>query len=132
MEGNRVMTPKVRQSLYAVGTIATSVLTLLSLWGIVNPVAASSVSSALVTLLGLFGVGAAGTAAVVTGKQRRDGTLEHLNPAEQVAQGLKAAQEQIAAAKAQSEAVRSAVTNMVDDVPVLGPLAADVLDKIRF
>lgn len=126
------MTPKVRQSLYAVGTIATSVLTLLSLWKVVDPNTASSVSSALVTVLGLFGATAAGTATVVTGKQRHDGTLEKLNPAEQVAQGLKAAQEQIAAAKAQGEAVRAAVSDMVDDVPVLGPLAADVLDRIKF
>lgn len=125
-----MMTPRVRQSLYALGTIATSALTLLSLWSIVSPATASSVSSAVAALLSLLGVGAAGTAAVVTNKQRHDGTLG--DPVSQVTNGVKAVQDQLAAAKAQAEAVRVAVSDVVDDIPVLGPLAADALNKVKF
>ena len=128
----KVITPRIRQTLYAVGTIATSVLTLLSLWSIVSPDAASSISSALAALLSLAGAGAAGTAAVITGKQRHDGTFDKADPVGQVTQGVQAVQDQLAQAKAQAEAVKAAVSNVVDDVPVLGPIAADALSRIKF
>jgi len=126
------MTPRVRQSLYAIGTIATSVLTLLSLWSVLSPETASSISAALAALLSLTGVGAAGTAAVVTSKQRHDGTFDKADPVAQVTQGIKTVQSELANAKAQAEAVKVALSNAVDDVPALGPLAADVLSKVKF
>lgn len=127
-----MMTPRIRQSLYALGTIATSALTLLSLWSVVSPAAATHISSALAALLSLLGVGAAGTAAVVTNKQRQDGTFDQADPVSQVTAGVKAVQDQLANAKAQAEAVRVAVSDVVDDIPVLGPMAADALAKIKF
>lgn len=126
------MSPKIRQSLYALGTIATSVLTLASLWSIVSPAAASSISAALTALLGLAGAGAAGTAAVVTNKQRHEGVFDASDPVTQVTKGVQAVRDNIANAKAQAEAVREAVSNVVDDVPILGPMAADALSKIKF
>jgi hypothetical protein len=126
-----MVSSKIRQSLYALGTVATGVLTLLSLWKLVDPATASTVSASLAALLGLFGAGAAGTAAVITGKQRNEGVFE-TDPAAQVAAGVKAVQAQIDAARAQADAVKAAISDVVDDVPVLGPLASEVLSKIRF
>lgn len=125
-----MLSPKLRQTLYALGTIATATLSLLSLWSVVSPAAATHLSSAVAALLSLAGAGAAGTAAVVTKRQRGDGTLG--DPVEQVTRGIQSVNDQLAAAKAQAEAVRAVVADAVDDVPVLGPLAADALSRIKF
>lgn len=123
------MTPKIRQSLYALGTVATGLLTLLSLWKIVDPTTAQTVSASLSGLLGLLGAGAAGTAAVITSKQRKDGVLA--DPATQVAVGWKAVQDQVAAAKAQADAVKAVIASSLEEAPVLGPLAQQVLDQLK-
>lgn len=129
------MTPKIRQSLYAVGTIATSVLSLLALWKVVDPSAASSMSTALMAVLSLMGAGAAGTAAVVTNKQRHDGTFDTLSPADQVVTGINGVIAQAEAARQDFERVKDAVAavaiDAVDDVPVVGSLAAEILNQLN-
>lgn len=127
------MSPKFRQTLYSLGAIATSVLTLLSVWRVLDPNTASSVSAGLAALLSLFGVGAAGTAAVITGQQRKDGTFDHppeLSPADQVVNGLQAVIEAQQRAQSEVERVKEAVSDAVGTVPVLGPLAKEALDQI--
>lgn len=129
------MTPKIRQSLYAVGTIATSVLSLLAVWKVLDPSTASTLSAGLTALLSLVGVGAAGTAAVITGKQRKDGTFESLSPADQVVDGINGVIAQAEAARQDFERVKEAVTavaiDAVDDVPVVGSLAAEILQQLN-
>lgn len=129
------MTPKIRQSLYAVGTIATSILTLLSVWQVLDPAATSALSMGLTAVLSLLGVGAAGTAAVITGKQRKDGTFESLSPVDQVVAGLEGVVAQAETAKSDFERVKDAVASVavdvVDDVPVVGGLAAQILAQLN-
>lgn len=124
------MSPKFRQTVYSLGAIATSVLTLLSVWRVLDPNTASSVSAGLAALLSLFGVGAAGTAAVMTGQQRKDGTFEHPSPADQVVNGIQAVLEAQKKAQEEVERVKEAVSDAVGTVPVLGPLAKEALDQI--
>lgn len=124
------MTPKIRQTLYAVGTIATAILTLLSAWRVLDPSTASTVSAALAAVLGMFGVGAAGTAAVVTAQQRKDGTFDTVSPADQVVAGIDAVLKAQQQAQAEVERVKTAVTEAVKDVPVLGPLAQQAIDRL--
>lgn len=125
------MTPKIRQTIYAVGAIATSLLTLLSVWRILDPATASTINAALAGLLSLLGVGAAGTAAVVTKKQRHDGTFDGPpDPADAVVNGIEAVLKAKQEAEAQVDRVRDAVSNAVKDVPVLGPLAQEALDRL--
>lgn len=126
------MTPKIRQTLYSVGTIATALLSLLALWNVVDPNTASTVNAGLAGLLSLLGVGAAGTAAVITRKQRHDGTFDAPpDPAEAVVNGIEAVLKAKQEAEAQVDRVRDAVSNAVRDVPVLGPLAQEALDRLR-
>lgn len=129
------MTPKFRQSIYAVGTIATSVLSLLTLWKVIDPAAASSLNTALMAVLSLMGAGAAGTAAVVTGRQCKDGTFETPSPADQVVNGINGVIAQAEAARSDFEKVRDAVASVaidvVDDVPVVGSLAAEILEQLK-
>lgn len=124
------MTPKVRQSLYAVGTIATAVLTLLSVWRVLDPATASTINAGLAGLLSLLGVGAAGTAAVMTNKQRKDGTFEHPDPADAVVNGIESVLKAKQEADYKVDRVREAVSNAVRDVPVLGPLAREALERL--
>lgn len=124
------MSPKIRQALYALGCVATGTLTLLSLVRIVDPNTASTVSAQIAALLGIFGVGATGTAAVVVGKQRKDGTYEPQAPADQVINGIDAVIRAADHAQAEVDRVKDAITVAVRDVPVLGPLAQQAINKI--
>lgn len=124
------MTPKIRQTLYAVGTIATAVLALLSVWKVIDPTTASTISSGLAGLLSLLGVGAAGTAAVYTNKQRKDGTFDDVDPAAQVIDGINKVIKNAENAKSDVERVKDAVGNAVKDIPVLGPLAQQAINSL--
>lgn len=124
------MTPKIRNGLYGVGLIATGVLTLLSLFSILDPNTAATVSAQLAGLLSLLGVGATGTAAVITHKQRKDGTFDTVDPADQVVNGIDAVLRAQQEAQQQVERVKNAVSNAVRDIPILGPSAKEALDRI--
>lgn len=125
------MTPKIRQTLYAVGTIATAFLTMLSVWSVLDPTTASTLNSALAALLSLLGVGAAGTAAVITGKQRKEGTFDQLDPADAVVTGIEAVLKAKQHAEDQVERVRDAVSGAVQGIPGIGPLAQEALDRLK-
>lgn len=124
------MTPKIRLYLYVAGTVAFAALSLLSTFKLIDPNTAATVSAALTSVLGLFGVTVAGTAAYNTNKQRHDGTFEQVEPADQVVNGINAVLEAQAQAQAQVERVKDAVSQAVKDVPVLGPLAQEALDRL--
>ena len=122
------MTPKFRQMLYVFGVVVFAGLTLLSTFRVIDPETAASVSAAVTAVLGLFGVTVAGTAAYNINKQQKDGTFEPAPPP--------ATDEQIeAAVEAALEKRQPSVTDVVEyavkDVPVLGPLAREVLDRLR-
>lgn len=124
------MTPKIRQSLYAIGTVASGVLALLSVWRFIDPSTASTINASLAGLLSLLGAGAAGTAAVITGKQINNGTFDQPSPADQVIDGINAVLAQAESAKSDVERVKDAVSSVIKDVPVLGPLAQQALDSL--
>ena len=128
-----MFSPKVRQTIYAVGTIATALLGVLSLWQIVDPNTASVVNAGLAGVLSLLGAGAAGTAAVAVNKQRNDGTFDpapQLDPAQAVITGVQAAIAAKEAADRELTRVQEAISDAIENVPVLGPLASEVLDRV--
>ena len=124
------MTPKIRQTLYGVGTIATAILGILSVWGVVHPAAASTLTTALTGLLTLLGVGAAGTAAAVTHKQRKEGMFDAQSPADVVVTGINAVLQQAEQAQAEVDRVKDAVSAAVATVPILGPLAQQAINRL--
>lgn len=126
--------PKVRQTIYAVGTIATALLGVLSLWQIVDPNTASVVNAGLAGILSLLGAGAAGTAAVAVNRQRNDGTFEpvpQVDPAQAVVDGVQAALAAKDFADRELARIQEAITGAIENVPVLGPLASQVLDRLN-
>jgi len=126
------MSAKLRQSFYYVSTIVTGFIGLGLLYGGLSAGLADHVTEVLAGIGGLLGATGPALAAGKVKEQRKDGTFDSLDPAAQVAAGVKAVQAQMDAARAQAEAVKAAVSNVVDDVPILGPLAADALDRIKF
>jgi len=120
----------VRQILYSVGVLAFALLTLLSTFRVIDTNTAASVSAALTAVLGLFGVTVSGTAAYNVTKQVNSGQLQPVSPADQVVNGLNAVLAQAQQAQAEVDRVKDAVSTAVQDVPVLGPLAQQALDKL--
>lgn len=128
------MTPKIRQLLYVVGVVVFAALTVLSTFKVIDPAAAASVSAALTSVLGLFGVTVAGTAAYNTNKQIHEGTFDpapQVSPADAVVNGVQAVIEAKANAQREADRVADAISGLAKDVPVLGPLASQILDQIR-
>lgn len=124
------MTPKFRQVLYAVGMVAFSALTLLSTFKVIDPNTAASVSAALTAVLGVFGVTVSGVATYNVSKQINNGSLAPSSPADQVINGIDQVLAQAQHAQSEVERVKDAVTQAVQDVPVLGPLAKQAIDSL--
>lgn len=125
------MSSKFRQSFYYLTTIISGFLGIALLYGGISADGANSVSELVAGLAGLLGATGPALAAAKTREQRVTGVLDS-DPAAQVANALKQVNDQANAARAQAEAVKAVLSNVVDDVPVLGPLAADVLSKVKF
>lgn len=125
------MTPKIRQVLYTVGVVVFAALTVLSTFKIIDPESAAAVSAALTSVLGLFGVTVAGTAAYNINKQQKDGTLDFQGSApEQAVAAIEATVRAANEASAGLQKVREAVSDVIRDTPVLGPLGSQIFDQI--
>jgi malonyl CoA-acyl carrier protein transacylase len=113
--------------------MATALLGVLSLWQIIDPNTASVVNAGLAGVLSLLGAGAAGTAVVAVNKQRHDGTFDpapEVDPAQVVVNGVKAALEAKDTADRELARIQEAITGAIENVPVLGPLASEVLERV--
>jgi len=126
------MNAKFRQSIYYVGTVISSVLGLALVWGGLSEGAATHLNTLIAGALALVGASAPAVAARQVGKQIHDGAFDSSDPVSQISNSIKAVNEQLAQARAQAEAVKSVVSDAIDDVPVLGPMAADALSKLKF
>ena len=124
------MSPKVRQSIYQIGTIVPALLGLLLIWGGIDAGAAEHVNQIVAGFVAIFGSAAPATAAREVKKQRNDGTFESAAPVDQVINGVQAVIEAQKQAQAEVERVKSVLSDVVSDVPVLGPLGKQVLDSI--
>ncbi len=124
------MSPKIRQTAYILGTVATSVVTLLALWRGIDTNTATALGNTITGLLGLLGVGASATAGVVLSRQRKDGTLEHSSPVDQAISAIQATVDQVNSASADLDRVKNAVSDVFGSLPVVGPLAQQVIKSV--
>lgn len=124
------MTPKVRQTLYLLGTIATSLVTLLAVWRGIDSHTANALSNTITAILGLLGVSATGVAGAVVARQRNDGTLDFTGTAaEQAIAAIQAVNAQADTAADDLVKVRGALGDLAATIPVVGPLAQQVIDQ---
>lgn len=131
------MTPQVRQWLYTISAVASAVIPLLVAYKVID----TSLAGAWVNVIGVLGAlatGGAATAAVVTAKQRKDGTLDFTGtPAQQAIEAIQATISQASTAASDLARVKTAVgdaLNTVDtvvDVVAPGSLVDQLLDAVN-
>lgn len=124
------MNPRIAQSIYALGTVITGLLSVLLIWGGIEQGTADSIGQiigGLGTLLG--GTGPLATATVRTTRQRADGTLG--DPLGQVLAGVEKITATRDKAAADFDTIAAAVGDQLGSVPVLGDLAQAVIATTR-
>lgn len=124
-----MISPKIRQSAYLVGTIATSVVTLLAVWRGIDTQTATALSTAITGVLGLLGAGATATAGVVLSRQRKDGVVD-ASPVDQAISAINATVAQVQSASADLDRVKNAVSDVFGSLPIVGPLAQQVIRSV--
>ena len=110
--------PASRQVLYVVGAVASAIVTVLAIFRIIDATTSTSLVQVIAALSSALGAGAAGTAAVVVSRQRKDGTYDISGtPVDQALAALKAITDQRDAATADFDRVQALASQ------VLGPAA---------
>lgn len=108
-----MLTPIVRQWIYTAAAVASAVIPLLVAYNVIDSNAAGAWVN-VVGVLGALGSGGAVTAAVMTSKQRKDGTLDFTGTAaEQAVAALQATVDQAAQAADNLDRVKSVVEDVV-------------------
>ena len=123
------MTPRIRQSIYLVGTIISAVVGVALLWGGLTAESANHVSQLVAGLVALLGGAAPAVAAKTVTKQMNEGRFDE-NPADQVIKGIEAVVAARSEAQVQVDRVKDAVSAVVNQVPVFGPLAKQAIEQI--
>lgn len=119
------MNPRIAQTIYALGTLVTTIVGIALLWGGIDAGTADSIGQ-IVGGIGVLigGTPVTATAAVRTTKQINNGTLG--SPADQIVNGITA----IAATKAQAEADIAKVTQTAQAVLGVIPGGPDLMNEI--
>lgn len=125
------MTPQIRQWLYTLSAVASAIIPLL----VAHKVIDTGLAGAWVNVVGVLatlGTGGAATAAVITAKQRADGTLDFTGtPAQQAIEALQATVAQAASAATDLDRVREAVGEVLDSGVVPGSLVDQLLNAVH-
>ena len=134
------MTPKIRQTIYALGTLISAVLGIGLIWGGVTAGTADHVNTVIAGLLALIGGGAPAVAARTVAKQNKQGAFDNVPIAEQAITAIQRTIEQATSAQADvqrvTQAVTDALTGTITNVvtgtlgPVAGSLARQVIDSV--
>lgn len=124
------MTPKFRQLLYGLSTVATGIVTVMVAVHILDPHTAGGVSSVIAALVGLLGTAATGTATAVVSKQRQEGTLDFQgSAAEQAVAAIQSTVQSAAVAAAELDKVKTAAAEALTRIPA-GSLVAQMLNTV--
>lgn len=108
-----MFTPVIRQWIYTVAAVASALIPLLVAYNVIDSTAAGAWVN-VVGVLGALGSGGAVTAAVMTNKQRKDGTLDFSgSAAEQAVAALQATVDQAAQAAENLDKVKAVVNDVV-------------------
>lgn len=127
------MTPQVRQWIYTVASIASALVPLLVAYKVFD----AGTGSAWLGVFGALGAFGSGTAAVMTSKQRKDGTLDFSgSAADQAIAAIQATVSQASTAATDLEKVKTAVTGALAPVSqvandvITGPLATELINAV--
>jgi hypothetical protein len=121
------MTPQYRQWLYTAAAVASALIPILVAYNVIE----TDVAGAWINLIGVLGglgtVGAS-TAAVMTARQRKDGTLDFTGtPAQQAIDAIQATVSQAGTASGELQRVITAATDLIATGSIL---AAPVVEAV--
>lgn len=123
------MSPKIRQTIYYLGTIVPAVLGIALIWGGIDQGAADNLGNIIAGTLALLGAGPPAVAASKVKEQRKDGTFDAQSPADLVVAALPAVVQAAQHAQSELDRVRGAAIDIIGDIPVYGPAAQAAIDK---
>lgn len=119
------MTPRIRQTIYRLGTIASGVLGIALIWGGISQGTADHINTVLAGLVALLSGGAPAVAARTVTAQTKGGVFDNVPPADAAITAIQATIEQAITAQADVQRVTEAVTNALSTTPV-GPVVESV------
>ncbi len=126
------MTPRIRQTIYRLGTVASGILGIALIWGGISQGTADHINTVLAGLIALLSGGAPAIAARTVKEQTKSGAFDSVPPAEQAITAIQATIEQAITAQADVQRVTDAVTQALSSTPV-GPVvsaAGDVVERV--
>jgi hypothetical protein len=126
------MTPRIRQTIYRLGTVASGVLGIALIWGGISQGTADHINTVMAGLIALLSGGAPAIAARTVKEQAKSGAFDSVPPAEQAITAIQATIEQAITAQADVQRVTDAVTNALSNTPV-GPVvsaAGSVVEQV--
>jgi len=131
------MNPKIAQTIYAAGTIVTSIIGIALIWGGIDAGTANSLNQ----IIGGVGVLVGGssvstTAAVRVTKQAKDGLFTKATPADAAITAIEQTVQAANDASAEVDRVKQAAsgalgTALESATSTLGPLAQQAVDRVR-
>lgn len=127
--------PQVRQWIYTAAAIASALIPLLVAYRVIDTAAAGAWVN-LVGVLGALGSGGAATAAVMTSRQRKDGTLDFTGSApEQAVAAIQATVAQAAQAAEGLDKVKDVVNGALQAAqaagkPIANAASGPLVDKL--
>jgi hypothetical protein len=135
------MSPKIRQTIYAFGTLISAVLGIALIWGGVNTGTADNANQIIAGLLALLGGGAPAVAASTVAKQTKAGAFDNVPVAEQAISAIQKTIEKANTAQNDVQRVTQAITDALTGTigtvvgatlgPVAGSLARQVMDSVK-
>lgn len=123
------MNPKVRQSVYLIGTIISGVVGVALIWGGIDAGSASNIEAIISGIGALIGGGASATAARTVKEQRNAGTFDSTSPIDAVINNIPVIFETASKAQADVDRLRGAAFDAIGDLPVYGKDAQNAIDK---
>ena len=123
---------KVRLYFYLGSGLIAALLPILLSTGLIGVDTSDSVKQLLAAVGSLIGASGGIVAGTVLNKQTKEGTLDKLNPGDQIVKGAQELQEAIKSAQSQAEQAKEVLTGVLGSVPVLGPQLEDALSRIKF
>ena len=118
----------VRKWFYLLSGLIAAVVPILLTFGVLTPERGDTFMTALAAIGSLIGAGGAVTAGVIVNKQQKDHVIG--DPAEVIRHNIPLVVEQYEKAQRDIELVRQTGMGAVQHIPVLGPLAEQVLGNL--
>lgn len=124
------MSAQIRQWFYLLSALASAIVPILVTLRVINESQGNQWLGLVAALGGVLGTAGAGTAAVILGKQRKDGTLDTAAPADAAITAIQQTVENVTTATSELDRVKQAASDVLGAIPGVGPLAQAAINSV--